>query len=241
MNVQLGDLLWQIISGHSERLNDVLWYQTNLIWITVLFLLITRIWKSDSKWMVFSLVMLGAVGLQYSGANWQFFSNMRFELEYPLGRLAEMIPLAACGLIMGRFRVFEKIRDKVPRRHLIIGLTLLLVFFTSYPVFIIPDGFGYSGIKRLVVAVCLVYLFWMLPFDWCSNKMKAAISQITNYTLGIYCLHFGVRNILRWFVWSWYGMKEGTFGECIIVYITCYVIAVVIAHSHIPGIRAVVE
>ena len=65
LDVQLGDLLWQIITGHSEKLNDVLWYKTNLIWITFLFSFVTHIWEFDSNWMVFSLIMLGTVSLQY--------------------------------------------------------------------------------------------------------------------------------------------------------------------------------
>ena len=206
-----------------------------------MFSFIMDIWEADNKWAICGMIALGAVSLQYSGLNWRLFKDLCYELKYPLGRLIEMLPLAACGLAIGHFKVFEKIRGKVSRVYLITGLIFLLMLITTYSIFIRPDGFGYSGIKQLVVAVCLVYLFWLLPFDWCSDKMKVAISQITNYTLGIYCLHLAVGNILRCFVWPRYGVKAGTFVECIIVYIGCYMIATVIAHSHIPGIHVVVE
>lgn len=68
---------------------------------------IVRIWRSHDGRMIFSLIAMIALILQYSGANWSLFGDMRFELKYPLGRMVEMLPLAICGFEMGRHKLFE--------------------------------------------------------------------------------------------------------------------------------------
>ena len=68
--VQAGALLWQIITGHSEKVNVALWDHVNLIWITFLFSFIMDIWRFDNKWAVFGFIVLGAVSMKYSGVNW---------------------------------------------------------------------------------------------------------------------------------------------------------------------------
>ncbi len=236
LDISIKDLFWQLITGHSHNLDGVLWYQVNLIWLTILFSTIVKVWKSDRKWIVFGMLSLLSLVLQYSGINLSLWGKMRFELRYPLGRLIEMLPIAAvCGLITGHFKVFERIKEMLPRKSLITGLFLVVSFLIIYPVFTVPEGYGCAGIEKIIVAGCFVFFFWLLPFNWCTGKIKNVIIRLTDYTLGIYCLHFGVHNLLCWFIQPQYGWPEGSFLGCCGIYIICYFLSMFIAHTPIKG------
>ena len=235
LDISTKDLFWQLITGHSQNLDGVLWYQVNLIWLTVLFSIIVNVWKSGKKWIVFGMLSLFSLVLQYSGVNLLLWGDMCFELRYPLGRLIEMLPIAVCGLMAGYFKVFERIKDILPRKNLIIGLFLIVSFLTIYPVFTVPEGYGYAGVEKFIVAGCFVFLFWLLPFERCTRKIRNVIIVLTDYTLGIYCLHFGIHNLVCWFVQPRYGWPEGSFLGCCGIYIICYLLSMLIAHLSIKG------
>lgn len=69
--------------GHSPQLNATMWYQVDLIYLTLLFLAVILIFQKNYETVLMILGFL-ALAAQYSGIN-LIFDNLRFELKYPLG------------------------------------------------------------------------------------------------------------------------------------------------------------
>ena len=57
------DMLWQIFSGHSQNLNVTMWFQVDLIYITILFLAVILIFK---KIIYLCYILLGRLQLFFN-------------------------------------------------------------------------------------------------------------------------------------------------------------------------------
>lgn len=209
----------------------MLWFQANLIWITILFSLIIHALKDERNMVIFAIIAFIALFLQYSEINFRIIGKLRYELRYPLGRLVEMLPIAVCGFIGGYYKVLERIKNK-EQKWLILYSIFIVWLITRYSVFYVPQGFGDAGIDKIVVPAILMFVFYLFPLEKCPKVIKNLISWISKYTLGVYCLHFWVRNILHLFVQPHFGWTTGTFFECIGIFSICLIISIII--SYIP-------
>lgn len=216
------DLFWQIFFGHSQNLNVTMWYQVDLIYITILFLSVILIFKRS---YIPVLYFIGAVALvlQYSGIN-MFFNNSRFEVKYSSGRFMEMLPVAVIGFMIARDGTLEKTRR---HKYLAVSISIFTIFMVNrYNVFIDIQGYGYSGIKCIAVAAAFIILFYFLPLNRLSGRYKKVLIKITSYTMGIYCMHQLVYRLINLII-SVYSLdiRTGTFSGCIFIYIICFICA----------------
>ncbi len=222
------DMVWQLFTGHSETLNPTMWYQVSLIVLNVVFFVLfyflpQKFGKISIVWLA-----LGALVLQYTGKNFVLFSNMRFELKYPLGRTVEMIPYAVIGFYLAYFGIYKKLENY--RIVTILTSLVMMVFFLKYPVFHGAQGFNYAGILYIVLSLCLVTVFTLLPLDNLPDVLKRIILVITKYTMGVYCMHRLVANVLILiFEKMQITMATNTFTFCILVYVVCYGISALLA------------
>lgn len=241
LGVSSGDLFWQLITGHPQHLNGVLWFQANLIWITILFFLIIRYFKDESKIAILLLIAIISLYLQYSEINFRFAGELRYELRYPIGRFVEMLPIAVCGFIGGHYKVLERIKNNEPKKWLIPYFVLIVWLITRYSVFYVPQNFGDAGIDKIVVPACLMIIFYLAPLEKCPRVIKDLINWISKYTPGVYCLHLWVRNILHLFVQPYYGWTIGTFAECVVIFIVCMIISIILSYIPILKLHSLVE
>lgn len=93
----ISDLFWQLLTGHSPCLNATMWFQFDLIVITILFCNVFYFCNRVIGMIVIVIVGCICLALQYSGLNYQIFGALRYELSYPLGRLLETFPMAVGG------------------------------------------------------------------------------------------------------------------------------------------------
>lgn len=103
----ISELFWQFLMGHSARLNGVMWYQFDLMVLTLLFLIILYIFRRKYM-LVLCICMMAAWFFQYSGWNKRLFGGLRFELTYPLGRFSEMVPYAVSGFALAHYKMYRK-------------------------------------------------------------------------------------------------------------------------------------
>lgn len=215
----ISDLFWQMLTGHSESLNPTMWFQTDLIILTVLFFGVFRFLSEKTGTLVLcGLSLLCLVG-QYSGMNYAVFSGMRFELAYPLGRVAETLPIAALGLFAARWNLltFRKARS----------LPVALGAFVLSWVFVVADRqlpltgvdtFGYAGIWKMLYAFSVTVFAYGIDLSRLSDKAKKTVGFLTDYTLGIYCGHrlvaFFVLNIFE----DVLGLSAGQLYICVLIY-----------------------
>lgn len=216
------DLIWQMFLGHSPQLNATMWYQVDLIYLTLLFLAVILIFQKNYETVLMILGFL-ALAAQYSGIN-LIFDNLRFELKYPLGRFAEMLPIAVGGFVISSHKILEKLKSHtwivIISSIAIIGVEELHGLLPSAP------GYGYSGIRMIAVAASFVALFYVIPFDRLNDRMKKLLQTITKYTMGIYCMHRLVSTLLSIAIIHWdIAVSVNSFNMCILIYILCFVLS----------------
>lgn len=164
-----------------------------LIWITVLFYVL---FLNNSKGSIYIVHVLSFVVLimQYTGFNYSLFKDFPFEVKFPLGRIAEMMPYATIGYDFSHFDLLEKMRTTSRRKWYMwtaLIMTIVLLCLGKEPK---TPGYGYAGLFRICVSICFFVCFFLLNFDAFPYMIKRALIVIEKHTLGIYCMHYIVGN-----------------------------------------------
>lgn len=219
--LKITSLFWQILTGHSPYLNPTMWFQIDLIIISILFFIIFNFSGEYRGVIIIICLSVLSFFLQYSGINYRCFGDMRYEVFCTLGRIAETFPAAAFGFISSKYSFLEL--EKRNRgiyifiMHMLSGLILILAY---YRVLVPAESFGYAGIWKVLFAYSITCLAFNFEYkDMFKNEGKV-ISFITSYTLGIYCIHRLVARILSVFL----GVSEGKLYQCIIIYCASFMI-----------------
>ena len=206
-NVTIYDFLWQSITGHSPLLNPSMWFSNNLIILTLFIFLLFKNFKNYFFLIILFLLAFSYL-LEYSGINHELFGNLRDELKYPLGRLTEMVPFMATGILFAKYNIFNRIQKKF------LFLLIPLFYFGQKYFFIsVPNGFNYGGLKLLLLSVLLVLIFASIPQT--KGVCNKVLSFITQNTMGVYCVH----RLIETFLHSYF-FKEDFFYCCLIYFIS---------------------
>jgi len=205
----------QLLWGNNYIIQ--LWFQWDLIFITILFFLIIFI-SGKYHLFLFHLLAIVAYICQYSGYNYQFYLFCKKEC---LGRFFEMIPYAVTGLTLASFKMFDYLNKN--RTKTLILSSLIFILVGKYEVFAKVKSVSYSGLKLNVRAVSLVFSFSVFPSEYIqSKKLINLIRQITNFTAGVFYLHYTVyiysRNYFQF-------IRKGTFLGCVFIYLISYLIS----------------
>lgn len=213
-----------------------MWFQINLIVLTILFWIIYSSFYNKAKYILL-VILVGSLFLQYSGVNYKLFINYIYEIKYPLGRVVEMLPYACLRTWLSEYKVFEKVKlnMKVIQIVLILFCILSMVCDLIYK----PMGFGYQGMRWIAFSLFLVVNFYILPFDKINMKITKMIAFISRYSLGIYCMHFIIGQSVN-SIFAKIGWKTGTIGECILIYLICLISAMGIAKIPLKWCKDVV-
>lgn len=222
--IGLSDLVWQIFTGHSPRINTAMWFQVDLILLTTLFLILLIVFKDNGNaaiWILFAV----AVIFQYSGLI-KIFDGFNYELKYPYERIVEVIPVAVIGFMMAANNILDRLKRHAKLVFGLSGLILLVDYF--YGFFIEVPGDDYMGIRMLVIPVAFVMLFYVMPFDMLSDKQIKVIKWMTQGTVGVYCMHQLVSSIInRGLAKFAPSVITRTFTECIVIYLICFICAII--------------
>lgn len=238
----LDQLVWQIFTGHSERLNPTMWFQTVMIAISAL-LFLAGLRLKGRKMLVFTAALgAGALLLQYTGLNHAIFWGLRYELRYPLGRLIEVLPYAPLGLILADQSILSRFRAR-PRAALSAACVMLAVSFIG----VIPDpsGFGYGGLNLMLRATAIIMLVHLLPLNYAPDRVKRLIRWASGYTMGVYCIHRMTERLMYFSglsrVLSWIHIAGDSFAFSVIVYVLSFGLCVLIARIPRRWCRQLVE
>lgn len=232
----------QLLTG-STTINNVMWYMVDMIALTCIAAALYSAIKSETgRVYAIVLLMLAALYLQYSSINYRLFNGLPSEVFPPVGRLMEMIPYMCIGLLMSRYGWLEKAKEHWLGVAIITGVMYLmckrLMFFTEPTTYnemeeVITAGFAYQGLYKLVKAVILVVLFYVVPFHRLSGWIKSAILFVSNYSVGIYCMHRLIGRALNAKIFPALGWATYSFSGCLINFGICLLLAFAI--SKLPG------
>ena len=209
------DLKNQILWGNKFIIQ--FWFQWDLIMITIIFYAFIFIFK---KYHLFCLQLLAifAYFLQYSGYNFRFYKTLKPENKECLGRFAEAIPYTITGFSFAFLKVFDILNAYKIKTLVFSALTF--IFLEKYSVFSEIKGVMYYGFNKNIMAISLIFIFLIFPSDKITNsKTKKFLRQITNYTPGIFYLHYTVFVYLKKYIEP---INNGTFFGCVIIYIVTY-------------------
>ena len=214
----LKDLINQLLWGNIFIIQ--FWFQWDLIFITLLFIIIIFFIRNNYKF-IFLLLANFAYILQYSGYNKKLYNYLSSEKRECLSRLSIMIPYAVSGFILSFFKIISVLK-KYSIFTFILSLSMF-IFLGKYYIFLHLYDIPYSGIEYNIRSIFLIFIFSVIPFEKIENKLIINILKyITNYTAGIFYLHWSITIYLKNFVRP---IKQKTFFGCIIIYILCYIIS----------------
>lgn len=214
------EMFLQMITGHCH-INESMWFQSVIVVITI-FVVPVLFFKHEL--LMLNLMMVLSYCLQYSEITWHLLMPLQSEFRYPLGRLIECIPFAVLGCLLAKFRIVEKCKKY--SFDFAVSIVLLLAIFYKYRFFFNIEGFGYQGIEKSILSILFVCLFSILPLNLSKVKMNC---EFTNYTLGIYCMHRLIANILEVCIYSKFDIHVENFVDCVIIYIICFFVSHFIA------------
>ena len=213
------DLLWQMTTGHSELLNPSMWYQSVLLILTLAFFYTFRKPVRQNALVILTL-LCGAFVMEYAGLNEYLFGDMRYELKYPLGRVAEMVPFAVMGYACARYGLLERL----PAGR-VLAVALPVIVSVMAMIYLYDEknlGFGYSNIFYVPAALGLVVAVWYIPFPHVGESVLRVLRFLSSFTLGIYCMH----RLVMAFVQPAGRMifpGLGAFGLCVITDIVSFI------------------
>ncbi len=186
------EMIYSLIYGSSFALNSALWFlNIQIILVCILFIVCYISDSALKRTVILFCILTGSFILQYTGVNHYLYSSAVYESRFALGRILETMPFAISGLLYAQYR------DKLsPLHHIILCACLLAVSFIE-PAFSnnpVP-GYGYGGLGLFCRSAFVCICFMNLP-QIKSAACSAAINTLAKYTLGVYCLHWGVGTFL---------------------------------------------
>lgn len=170
---------------------------------------------------------------KYNGG---YFTNQY--VMYSMGRIVEMLPYAVIGILLGNYQILQTYKKYY--KEIVGGAIVLLFLFLIFDFFPkLERGFGYQGI-RLILITCLIFLvFYFLPFTFRKNEiLKNIIVKSQAYTMTIYFVHLLVGTIIYNLPFAkWLGMRKGSLYDCGVVFVLCYLIAAILSKVPIKWIQ----
>ncbi len=230
-------LFWQLFTGHS--MNPPMWFQFELIIFTIFFFAVFYFCNQKVGEMILSAVAIFCVGLQYTGVNYHFFSSMRYELSYPLGRLAETMPMALIGYFLAKYNLLKPLKKE--KYNILIGIIITVSFgILDYKLNVITSSFGYAGILPIGVTVGILMMVVNINFESANERIRQFIRSISRYTLGIYCEHILISVVLTGVLSTVFGVQSGKFIDCVLIYMISYFLSWEISKIPVRWIREIV-
>ena len=205
-------LLWQIFTGHSPKLNSTMWFQTDLIVLTALVILLFSRLSERGALGIMAVLAGACLIFQYSGLNEALLLPLRYELRYPIGRFFEVLPMAFAGLWIARSDAVGRMGRAAPLICIAAFAALRFLPLPSAP------GFENQGLRPLLTGSVWAMLAISLPLRSLPEKARDVLAVLSRHTMGIYCMHRMTGNLLR-MVFPRFGLKTDSLGFCLLIYL----------------------
>ncbi len=227
------NLICQLLFGNHTNLNPPLWFQADLILLTCIVFAIFYLIPANKVFKVLFVIVFLSLWMQYSGINYKLFGELSYEVRYTYGRVAEMAPYACIGMALSHHKIEQKISNS---RFGKIACVCILLFLFRFSVFYMPElNFGYGGLYFICIASALVLFFMVLPINRLPIKVLGMIKWFARYTPGIFCIHYGIGNLLK------RNGQTGNFIQCVIIWIISVIIAFLISKIPLKICKGLVE
>jgi len=213
----LKNLFIQLITG--KRMYNAFWFLCNLILTFILFSIIALKNQEDG---LFIIQIFGIAGYFYHSIHFYFklFENYIIEIKALIQDFGKVLFYSSIGLTLASLIDINNLKKK--RRKAIL-FSLIGIYLKKDISFIEKYLFDLICIIHEIAAISIFFFFSMIP-DLNNKKINSMISKITNYTGGVYYIHY-----LIWIILSrkMNIFKKKTLVGCFLNYIICYLICFV--------------
>ena len=205
--------IYQILIGNG--IYSVLWFNFNLIFISLLFAIIIFTTK---KYMIF-LFLFGImiIIISFSYKYNQFWDEYNDLVVFPLRPITSTYLHGLIGFFLSSIKIFEK--NNISPKYL-----LLFILFTSI-ILIINNNMFFKAMLKNLFSVFLILIFTSTSYEKLKKSIYTFIKLITSYTGGIYYIHIYINSLLKNYV----SLKliSGNIFMSIIHYFLCYFICLI--------------
>ena len=230
------DLIIAIISGCRETVNPSTWFQCVLIILTAFYCFVFHVFDKKKAWIIVYVSFIVSLLIQFNGSYYDFFENTPYEVTNTIGRIFEVMPFTCIGMFLKHievYKLFENIR--IPAIALC-GLLFIVGFYIPFPQF---KGF-FAGPYTVYMSTLLFICFLLFPLENVKEKARNVIITVTRFTLGIYCAHrlvYGIMDV----VYELIKIEPKNFSKCIITYLACYLMSLIMSMIPVGFIKKMVD
>ena len=209
-------LFYSLLLGSARQLNPPMWFLAMQLYITgLVFVLCFLFPDSGKRDMLFLGLIAFCLAMQYSGANLYLLGDCAYESYYFFGKFFEVLPFALSALL---FKKYESLLAGGKRLLLMAGLLLGAALGALLPE---APGLGCQGVPLLFITLLLCVTMISLPHVK-SRRAAYWINELSQYTLGIYCMHVLMGQLLDGIVHhSALTLWKGTLIYDLIVWLLC--------------------
>ena len=180
--LNIKNIFLQLLTGHV--VNTPLYFLVLLILFTIIHCLINRL-PPQIKTIIYSLIILITLFLEYSSANYNYFFPMVEVIKKSYGRFVELIKFVPIGL------VFSFLQKKINKSSFFLLISIILFLFYSIILNISqPLDFHYSGFKILIGSAAIFSLVLSVSNFKFNDKLSNFINLIGKYSFGVYLSHY---------------------------------------------------
>ena len=217
--LSIKDLYIQILIG--ARFFRIFWFQFNLIFTSLIFSIISFLFKNQLL-RILQLLGLLSLFLHITKINYYFlipYNCYDGAFKLNLGTFIEMMPISVIGCIFNSFDLLNKLGHFSIYNQIILSLILLNLF--EYDIFLRLPGFRYPNVLLNILASIIIFLiFGSLHIEQIRNKkIILIIKSFTKFTGGIYYTHQIFRDYLTKYNQFF---SRRTYSISFIIYIICY-------------------
>lgn len=210
----LNDLIIQLTFG--RKYHSIFYYQFNLIFLTILFTIISILFKK-SFILIFQMLLIVAYIFQYSYLNLYIFEEYSNIIQFSLGHIFEFLPFVVIGVTLRHLDITTKLEKFKGLTIIYIGIIFFLTL--KFDIFVEIKGFYYPGVLYNIGGTCIFILFSLLTFT--NKKIISILKIITKFTGGIYYIHLVCFIILKPKIQI---ITNSTLHGSIAIYIISYII-----------------
>ena len=214
--ISFKELYLQLIFG--ARFHWIFWYQFNLIFLSLIFTIISYIFKNNFL-VILDFIAIMSLYLNVSLLLYNILLIFKKYIFTTIGTLIELAPLGVIGFHYNSLNLLSKTKD-IPIYFRLILLVLIYIFF-KFDIFIILPGFRYSSVLLNLFASTILFIFFNSLLLEKIPLFHYILSHITKFTGGIYYIHLVVRDYITKKIFFF---DNKPYLSAVVIYIICYII-----------------
>lgn len=217
------DLIIQLVIG--RRINDVFWFQFNLIIISIFIMILMLIFSKKNSFYFLSILLIISAFFNIKKMNLIIFNSYKLSVIHSVARISFSIIYSITGLFLGSIHILEKINN----HYQFIILLFSPFFIYAFNIYKKLNEYfpNYKSLFIDILIIILFIIFGLLPLKRIFKKnLFFLFRALTSFTAGVYYMHLYIYKIIIRF----YRITYISWKVCIVIYLSCYLISLIFSN-----------